>query len=321
MMKRIYGNEHAGVAVSLSRLADVLQREGHLEEGEARGREALATMVKLPGRGDAAMIEPLDILVSILVARHKEVEAEQLLGDLLKSTTEGHPQRGSFLQVRSSLFARCRRWKEAVADLSRAVELDSSDDDAHFKLTVLLLETGENEGYRAHCRKMMADFRQANLPGPLGKTAELCLLVAEAGSGSEAAGQMADQAFTLGQNSFWVYDLQFIKGLAQYRAGHFAKAVEWVGKSIGQPTMVGGPRPDAAAYSVLAMAQHQLKRPEEASAALAEAAAIVNTKLLKLENAALDENWVDWLIAHALLREAQGLIAQAAPSGNPSTGK
>ena len=56
------------------------------------------------------------------------------------------------------------------------------------------------------------------------------------------------------------------------------------------------------------MAHHQLKRSDEARGALAKGAEIVDAKLLKLENAALDENWVDWLIAHILLREAQGLI-------------
>jgi len=268
----------------------------------------LATLVKLPGRGDAAMIEPLETLVSILVLRHKEVEAEQLLGDLLKSTPEGHPQRGGVLQVRGSFFARCRRWDEAAADLSKAVELEPSDDDAHFRLTVLLHETGETENYRAHCRKMVTDFRDANLPGPLGKAAEVSLLAAETGSDSEAARQLADQAFTLGQHSYWVHDLEFIKGLAEYRAGNFASANDWVGKTIGQPTRVGGPRPDAAAYSILAMAQHQSHRPQEARAALAKSADIVNSKLLKLENPVLDENWVDWLIAHILLREASSLL-------------
>lgn len=53
------------------------------------------------------------------------------------------------------------------------------------------------------------------------------------------------------------------------------------------------------------MAQHQLKRSDEARAAFAKAVDIVNTKLPKLENAPLNENWVDWLIAHILLREAQ----------------
>jgi len=168
---------------------------------------------------------------------------------------------------------------------------------------------------------MVTRFRDANLPGPLGKTAEACLLVPEAGPASETARLLAEHAFRLGQNSYWVHWLHLVRGLAEYRAGHFESAIEWSGKSIGQPTMVTGPRPDPAAYSILAMAQQQLHHPDEARAALAKGADIVNTKLLKLENAALDENWVDWLIAHALLREAQGLIAQAAPSGNPSTEK
>jgi len=183
--------------------------------------------------------------------------------------------------------------------------MDAPNNDDQFNLTVLLLESGDMANYRAHCQKMTSGFGAAKEPGPIGKTAEVCLLVAEAGSRSEAACQLADQALTLGKDSYWVYYLQSVKGLAQYRAGHFASAVDWAGKSIGQPTMVGGPRPDAAAYLVLAMAQHQLKLSEEARAALTKGAEIVNTKLLKLENSPLDENWVDWLIAHILLREAR----------------
>ena len=34
----------------------------------------------------------------------------------------------------------------------------------------------------------------------------------------------------------------------------------------------------------------------------------VNTKLPKLENGTLGDDWVDWLIAHILLREAQTLM-------------
>jgi len=311
MLKRLYGSEHAGVTVSLSRLADVLQREGKLEEAEARGREALAISRKLPAAGGGslmAVIESLDTLVSILVAQDKNVEAEQLLGEMLKSNPEGQPLLTFVLRVRSSFFARCRRWSEAIADLSKVIELDPSDDDAAFQLTVLLLEIGDRENYRSHCQGMVASFRAANAPGPLGKTAEACLLVADLGTNSAAAGQLADQALALGKNSYWVYYLQFVKGLAEYRAGHFASAVDWMDKCIGQPTMVSGPRPDGPAYLVQTMALRQLKRSEEARAALAKGTDIVNTKFLKLENAALDENWVDWLIAHILLREAQALI-------------
>ncbi len=311
MLTRLYGNEHAGVTVSLSRLADVLGREGKMEEAEARGREALAISRKLPAAGGGslmAVVESLDTLVSILVAQNKNVEAEQLLGEMLKSNPEGLPLRAFVLRVRGAFFARCRRWSEAIADLSKVVEWDASDDDSAFQLTGLLLEIGDRENYRAHCERMVASFRAANTPGPLGKTAEACLLVAGVGTNSEAAGQLAQQAFTLGKNSYWVYYLQFVKGLAEYRAGHLASAVDWMDKCIGQPTMVSGPRPDSPAYLVKAMAQHQLKHTEEARAALAKGTDIVNRKFLNLKNSALDENWVDWLIAHILLREAQALI-------------
>jgi len=160
---------------------------------------------------------------------------------------------------------------------------------------------------------MMTSFRDANAPGPLGATAEACLLAAGTRSDYEAAGHLADRAFELGKNSYWASNLRFIKGLAEYRAGQFGSAVDWVSQSINQPTMVRGPRPDAAAYLVMAMAQHQLQRPGQARAALANGAEIVNAKLLKRENGTLDEYWPDWLIAHILLREAQPLV-----EGQPS---
>jgi tetratricopeptide (TPR) repeat protein len=297
----------------------VLGREGKLDEAEARAREALDLSGKLPGAGgasQAAMIGPVGVLVSILLAQHKDREAEQLLADLLKSTPEGGPQRVGLLGVRSSFFARCRRWDEALADLGKVGELEPSDEDAPFQSAVLLLERGDRENYRARCQKLVASFRDANAPGPLGKTAEACLLGAETRADSEPAAQLADQALTLGKNSYRLHDLEMIKGLAEYRMGQFEKAIDWVGKSIGQPTMVMGPRPDAAAYLVMAMAQHRLGRPEEARASLAKGADIVNTKLLKRENATLDENWIDWIIADILLREARALIGSS-----PATNK
>jgi tetratricopeptide (TPR) repeat protein/tRNA A-37 threonylcarbamoyl transferase component Bud32 len=326
MLRRLYGTTNVSVVRSLSFLADVLQREGKLEEAEARAREALELCRSPSPAGSGSVVkrtEPIEALLSILLVQHREVEAEQLLNDCLKPTLDGQLQllQVFLLRARSSFFARSRRWTEAIKDLRKVTELDRLDHEAAFQLTVLLLESGDRENCRAQCQKMAASFRGANAPGPLGKTAEACLLSAEAGADAESAGQLADQAFALGKNSYRVYHLQFVKGLAEYRAGHFASAVEWMGKSIGQPTMVFGPRPDGPAYLVQAMAQHQLKRSDEARVALTKGAEIVQAKLLNLPNAALDENWVDWLIAHILLREAQGLIEGQidAPSHPPKT--
>ena len=56
------------------------------------------------------------------------------------------------------------------------------------------------------------------------------------------------------------------------------------------------------------MAQHQLNQHQEAKSVLAQALALSQTKLPKLEDGDLGENWSEWLIAHILLREARELM-------------
>ena len=63
-----------------------------------------------------------------------------LNGEMLISNPEGQPLRVFALRLRGTFFAQCRRWNEAIADLSQAVELDASHEDSAFQLSVLLLE-------------------------------------------------------------------------------------------------------------------------------------------------------------------------------------
>jgi hypothetical protein len=67
---------------------------------------------------------------------------------------------------------------------------------------------------------------------------------------------------------------------------------------------------------VLAMAQQQLKQPDEARKAFAKGIEIEETKLPKLDSGDLGTGWYwrDWIIAHALMSEAKALI-----EGQPST--
>jgi hypothetical protein len=94
-------------------------------------------------------------------------------------------------------------------------------------------------------------------------------------------------------------------------------------KVIGQPLSVGSSLPawerDVAACAVLAMAQQQLKKTDEARAALAKGLDLAQTKLPQLGSDNLEQDWVDWLIAHILLREARELVeGQPAPAGDKS---
>ena len=62
------------------------------------------------------------------------------------------------------------------------------------------------------------------------------------------------------------------------------------------------------AHMTLAMAQHQLRQTEEAQGTLAKGLEIANARFPKPGSHSLDEQWHDWIIAHALMREARALI-------------
>jgi serine/threonine-protein kinase len=119
-----------------------------------------------------------------------------------------------------------------------------------------------------------------------------------------AVGAWADTAVAAGKLSPDLPWFQCCKGLAEYRQGHLAAAVDWMQKVLSH---ADGFNRDAAAYFVMAMAQYRSKQADEARAALARGVAIVEGKLPKLDSGDLG-HWIDWIIAHALMREAKELI-------------
>jgi hypothetical protein len=70
------------------------------------------------------------------------------------------------------------------------------------------------------------------------------------------------------------------------------------------------------------MAQHCSKQADEANAALAKGVEIAESNLPKLDSGDLGDGWIDWIIAHALMREAKALIeGQPNLLSNQSKGK
>jgi predicted negative regulator of RcsB-dependent stress response len=99
---------------------------------------------------------------------------------------------------------------------------------------------------------------------------------------------------------------QFAKGLVEYRQGHFASAVRWMQKVLAH---AGDDfSRDVQACMVLAMAQYQSKQMDQAYATLGKGVKIVETNLPKIESGDLGDDWKDWIVAQALLKEAKALI-------------
>jgi tetratricopeptide (TPR) repeat protein len=96
------------------------------------------------------------------------------------------------------------------------------------------------------------------------------------------------------------------KGMTDYRAGRYAEAVTWVGRT---PPRVGGVHFDATGFAVLALAQHCLGRAKEARTALGSAQAILAENMPDPgAGRPFGGDWHDWLHARILCREAEALL-------------
>jgi serine/threonine-protein kinase len=220
------------------------------------------------------------------------------------------------LKQDSFSLAQSGRWAEAAADLTRAIEHNPADDDLWSWLGIIYVQTGQLDAYRELCRKALERFSQTRDPDKAEEIAKDCLILRDSGANLDTLSKMADTAVAQGQESRYLPYYQFCKGLAEYRQGRFASATDWMGTVL---TNGGSILPLATeAYMVLAMSQYQLQQIEQARASLAKGAEI-DQKSPKLESGDLGDDWMDWIIAHALMSEAKAMIESQPAKAGEST--
>jgi hypothetical protein len=127
------------------------------------------------------------------------------------------------------------------------------------------------------------------------------------------AAQMADRALAETTDAKLIVETQIGKGLAEYRLGHFAGAIEWMQKVAAIPAANSHTASllNANAVAIIACAQQQLNQTGPARASLARAKNALRAGRPDSSND-LGANWQDTLIAQALVREASQLIAGTA---------
>jgi eukaryotic-like serine/threonine-protein kinase len=306
MARRLGSNENEYVAWVLSNLAFILTKEGKLPEAEANYRDAFAMRRKLLGNEHAVVAGSLFQLADVLLRERKFDEVEPLFNDILTPAFQTQPKSADLLRWRGNCRARMGHWKEAAADFSRLVKFDPKNQDAYHALAALLAQSGDFQGYRLHCAQELACFTGTSDPNTAERLAKDCLILPDSGVDLNVAAPWAHTAVTKGKDSDDLPWFQFCTGLAEYRQQHFAAAVDWVQKALTHAGAI--PNRDVEAYMVLAMAKHRSNQADEAGATLARGVAIAERQLPKLDSGDLEDGWLDWIIAHALMREAKGLI-------------
>jgi tetratricopeptide (TPR) repeat protein len=314
LRKSKLGPEHPDTLMSMNNLASAYREAGRLNEALALIEETLELKESKLGPEHPETLAGMNELAWAYQKAGRSADAERIFNDVLTPALAGQPQSSGVLLARATFFARRARWKEAAADLGRALELRPGDHSVWHSLAAVLVQSGQLDIYREHCRKSVERFGNTTDPTTAERIAKDCLILPASGAGLETVARMTQTALS---STNYPYDpawRQLAQGLADYRQGHFASALDWAEKALTRTGV--DPRRDVEACMVQAMACQRLNQPDKAHAALATGSVMASAKLPKLEDGDLAEGWLDWIIAQALLREARALI-----EGQPVTAK
>jgi eukaryotic-like serine/threonine-protein kinase len=235
-----------------------------------------------------------------LLSQGKMEEAEQVISDVPPTI----PQGSIFYNAFADVYGRQGEWAAAIRNFKRSVTADPTNHYAYHYLAPLLVQTGDLAAYRANCERALSEFGKTTDPVVAERIAKDCLIVPPPATNLPTLAAMADTAVAAGPNDkAWPY-YAFVKGLAGYRQGDSAGALEWLQKVAPDE---GVPTRTVQAYATMAMAEYRLGQTNAARAALAEGTKLAETKLTQPNRI----DWNDRLIAQFLLREAQELITGA----------
>ena len=191
------------------------------------------------------------------------------------------------------------KYKAAIRAYRRVVALDPDDHGSWYQAAILLLLDGDRAGHRRWCVAMLKRFGNTKDVQLMERTAKACLLSPEPPGELALLTRLVDRAVKEGAKNVYFADIQAAKGLAELRAGRFARAADWLHHSIdGQRALLG----KAVTYCLLALAEGKNGNRAAARKVLNQAKEIYRRPATI--------NQVDHLIYELVRREAKELLAE-----------
>jgi tetratricopeptide (TPR) repeat protein len=239
-------------------------------------------------------------LAALLKQRDDVASVRQLLAQL----TQADPQGPDLLGSRANLQARLGQWELAIADLHRAIRLDPSRQDLYHPLAVLLVQKGELAAYAQLCQQILVRFGDTAHARVAERASKDCLIMPVPNLELETINRLTDIAVNADRQNSGLPWSQLAKALAEYRQSRFASAAHWARQTLGKPHPVR----DIEASMILAMSLHKLGQAEAASDTFQQGTRHARDQLYCSNPTDLGKDWIDWLIAQALAREASDTI-------------
>jgi eukaryotic-like serine/threonine-protein kinase len=239
----------------------------------------------------------------VLLMRQQYDESERLIRDV-----PPHATMVPFYNVFGGIHARRGEWRQALTNWNRVVEYAPEDHVGYMYLAPLLLQLDDVAGYKDCRAQILQHFGSATDPRIAERMVKASLIVPATTDELKVIARMAAVAVQIETNAAGRDFNLFARGFAEYRLGHYADAMEWLKQVI---PLDPGSSCRAETLLVVAMAQAQLNQPAPSRESMAGAMDVVNHSLRREGH--LEDDWNDWIIIHALLREA-GILIPAAPA-------
>jgi tetratricopeptide (TPR) repeat protein len=229
--------------------------------------------------------------------------------------TELRKDHSSVWMRRARFYTRLGLWDLAAADWKESFirhEPDSSRDWFHYAL--LLLETGDQEGYRRLCLRMRDRFRES------ADRAEQTNLINTFSLSAASPTDWTD-LIDLAEKQERAAPLHpvpaYFYGVLFYRSGRFKESIRYHRRSLGDTRWAWR----ELNYPVLAMALQKHGQPEEARKELANAKKALERWTQDVFNTQDKfvpvEYWGDWPWFRRFYREAHTLIEGSPPAEDP----
>ena len=210
-------------------------------------------------------------------------------------------------RLRAVALCSLGRFREAEQTLAQRIEQSPEQSGSWFFRGSLLAYLRDDDAYERHCTEMLQRFHDATSDEVAQDVVKTYLLVPRTPEQCEAVASLVERVV----NDDKLRRIGFprmLKGLAEYRAGHFDAAIEWLDEARRN-------RPTSKAVLgtielLLALSHHRRGDADAARAALDRATEIIETHLPAAGSGGAVDAY--WLVCHSILREAMTVLSAPA---------
>ncbi len=199
------------------------------------------------------------------------------------------------------------KWQEAAMAVREGLVLEPHDHYQWYDSSALALFIGDQETYRRICRELLDRFGQSDDPIVAERVLKACVLVPDLGLDQNVVQKLADRVVTGTDKHMSNPFFQLARGIADFRAGRPAQAIERLQRCLEYPSLAG-PEHITLTRLFLSMAYEQTGRKDEARRTFEQARARIDAEHENWKREGTAKGNSDWLRSMSVLREAQALI-------------